>query len=263
MFGGIRKIPTTCPHCGFVQDEPSALIATYCRGCGDHYSVAKSPDPNGASAPAPADAIATAPHPRGRVIHCEECGHDHEVSRHLRASLCPECGHETELADIRISSHRTRSVDTRGTVHVTRSGFLNCTHTRCGSARIEGRFAGRIDCTGTLRIRGEGTSRSRIEAHTLVIDRGSDLRFAFPIRAEEIVLRGRVEADIFCPGTIRIGRHGALDGNVHARSLVVDKGGDYQGSLEVATTIIDNYPRSGTIRPPEVKVLSAWGTVFA
>ncbi len=154
-------------------------------------------------------------------------------------------------------------MDTRGTVYVSRTGFLNATHTRCGHAHIDGRFAGRIDCVGTLRIRGEGICRSRIEAHTLIIDRGSDFQFTFPIRAEEILIRGSVSADVFCPGIIRIGRYGTLEGSVHTRSLVVDKGGDYQGTVEVATTIIDNYPRAGTVRSPEVKVAPAWQPLFA
>ncbi len=259
MFGAIRKIPTTCPHCGFVQNEPRALQSTFCRGCGDHYSTAA----------APANAAATwvtiprsNPGPR-RQVECGACGERHRASAHIASSLCPTCGSETDLADVRVSSHFTRSVDTRGSIYVSSTGYLNSPHVRCANAHIEGRFAGRIDCAGTLRIRGEGVCRARIETHTLVIDRGSDFRFTFPIRAEEILIRGQVEADIFCPGTIRVGRYGLLDGDVHTRSLIVDKGGAYEGSVEVATTIIDNYPRAGTIHPPELKVHPAWQPIFA
>jgi cytoskeletal protein CcmA (bactofilin family) len=259
MFGVIRKIPTTCPHCGFVQNEPRALLSTFCRGCGDHYSTAAAP-PNSAAIPL---AIPNTPPDRRRSVDCTSCGESHFVSAHLASSRCPTCGSETDLTDVHITTHFTRPVDTRGSIHVTPSGYLNSPHTRCASARIEGRFAGRIDCVGTLRIRGEGICRAHIETHTLIIDRGSDFRFAFPIRAEEVLIRGHVEADIFCPGTIRVGRYGLLDGDVHTRSLIVDKGGAYEGSVEVATTIIDNYPRAGTIPPPELKVLPAWHSLFA
>ncbi len=266
MFGGIRKLPTDCPHCGFQQSEPAGAISTYCRGCGDHFTVTRNqPAPVRPTLATRLPLVAPA-RTRARIakpVRCEICGTKHSTSPLLHSSLCPTCGTETELADLHIHSHRTLPVDTRGTVHVSRTGFLNATHTRCGHARIEGRFAGRIDCAGTLRIRGEGVCRSRIETHTLIIDRSSDFRFAFPIRAEEILIRGSVSADIFCPGTIRIGRHGTLEGSVHARSLVVDKGGDYQGTVEVATTIIDNYPRAGTVRSPEVKVAPAWQPLFA
>ncbi len=45
IFGGIRKVPTECPRCGFAQQEPVGLISTYCRGCGGHYAVARKPAP--------------------------------------------------------------------------------------------------------------------------------------------------------------------------------------------------------------------------
>ncbi len=259
MFGAIRKIPTTCPHCGFVQNEPAALLSTFCRSCGDHYSTTAAP-PNPAAIPVTIPAALRA---QTRTVDCAGCGLDHTVSAQIHSSRCPTCGTETHLSDVHITSHFARPVDTRGTIHVARTGYLNAPHTRCANARIEGQFSGRIDCAGTLRIRGEGICRARIETRTLIIDRGSDFRFAFPIRADEILIRGHVEADIFCPGTIRVGRYGWLDGDVHTRSLIVDKGGAYEGSVEVATTIIDNYPRAGAIRPPEIKVLPAWQSIFA
>ncbi len=259
MFGVIRKIPTTCPHCGFVQNEPKALLSTFCRGCGDHYTTAAAPA-NAAATLVPIPFAAVGPR---RIVDCASCGQNHSASAHLKSSACPSCGTLTDLADVLITSHFTRPVNTRGSIHVAPTGYLNSPHTRCASAHIEGRFAGRIDCVGTLRIRGQGVCRAQIETHTLIIDRGSNFRFAFPIRAEEILIRGSVEADIFCPGTIRVGRYGLLDGDVHTRSLIVDKGGAYEGSVEIATTIIDNCPRAGTIRPPELKVLPAWQPLFA
>ncbi len=259
MFGAIRKIPTTCPHCGFVQNEPRALQSTFCRGCGDHYSTTAAPL-NAAATRVTIPAASVGPK---REVDCSACGETHSAPAHVVSSACPTCGSSTNLTDIHITSHFTHSVDTRGSIHVSPTGYLNSPHTRCANAHIEGRFAGRIDCVGTLRIRGNGICRARIETHTLIIDRGSDFRFTFPIRAEEIVIRGHVVADVFCPGTIRVGRYGLLDGDVHTRSLIVDKGGAYEGSVEVATTIIDNYPRAGTIQPPELKVLPAWQPIFA
>ncbi len=79
MFGAIRKIPTTCPHCGFVQNEPRALQSTFCRGCGDHYSTAAAP----ANAAATWVTISRSnPGPR-RQVECGACGERHQASAHI------------------------------------------------------------------------------------------------------------------------------------------------------------------------------------
>ncbi len=260
MFGSIKKIPTECPHCRFVQSEPAGLISTYCRGCGDHYTVAPRAVPPLAPVAKPAvlaklvraKLLARAP----RKIACHECGQTHDPQGQTDSTVCPACGTTIQLQDIEILAHSTRMVETRGTVHVGPEGFLNSTRIVCGNAVVEGRIAGKVTCSGTLRLRGSGLCRAQITTQRLIIDRGAVLRFASTLRAAEIAIRGHAEADVECAGTLHIGRHGGLDGDVLARAMVVDKGGHYAGEVQVSTGIIR--PESTPREEREVRVLPGW-----
>lgn len=259
MFGSIKKIPTECPHCGFVQNEPAGLISTYCRGCGDHYTVARrAPHP---SAPAVKPAIARLVRekllvrPPRRII-CHNCAHTHDPQSLTHSTVCPACGTTILLHDVEILAHSTRIVQTRGTVHVGPGGFLNATRMVCGNAFVEGRIAGKVTCEGTLRLRGSGLCRAKITTQRLIVDRGSSLRFISTLHVGEIVIRGAVEAEVECVGTLHIGRYGGLDGDVQARAMVVDKGGHYAGEVQVSTSILRPDPTQREER--EVRVIPGW-----
>lgn len=265
MFGSAKKVPTTCPHCGFVQMEPRGLISTYCRGCGDHYAVAVAPAPAPRSAPV-RPALAERLREklllvRPRAVRCHECGHPHTVPAATLATQCPACGADIDLHDLTITGHSTRVVQTRGTIHVGREGFLNATRVDCGHAIVEGRIAGKVTCTGTLRLRGGGLCRARIHTRRLMVDRGANLRFAATIYAGEVLIRGPVEADIVCAGPLHIGRHGLLEGDVQARAMHVDKGGGYSGRVEISPGIA--LPRPDQAERPALRVLPGWQTRLA
>jgi len=49
-----------------------------------------------------------------------------------------------------------------------------------------------------------------------------------------MVVRGKVTARIYCNGTLRILKRGFLKGEVHARSIMVDKGGLLQADLNIS-----------------------------
>ncbi|HEY8900156.1 MAG TPA: polymer-forming cytoskeletal protein [Chthoniobacterales bacterium] len=161
-----------------------------------------------------------------------------------------------DLHNIEITGHSTRIVQTRGTVHIGREGFLNATRVTCGHAFVEGRIAGKVTCDGTLRLRGEGICRAQIRTRRLLIDRGTNLRFLYTIYADEVLLRGEIEADVQCAGRIHIGRHGGLDGDIHSRSLIVDKGGHYAGSVEISTALTE--PALVSSPKPAVRVVPGW-----
>ncbi len=259
MFGSATRIPTTCPHCGFVQLEPRELISTYCRGCGDHFHVAR------AAPAAPPARAALADRLREKLVVqrrrravCHHCRHAQSAPASARRTSCGACGATIELHDIEIEGHSTRIVQTRGTVHVGRDGFLNSTRVDCGHAFVEGRIAGRFTCEGTLRLRGEGICRAQIRTHRLLVDRGTNLRFSSTIFADEILLRGRIAADVHCAGRVQIGRHGGLEGDLLARAMLVDRGGFYAGDVKISSVV----PRREPAAPeqPEVRVMPAWQT---
>lgn len=265
MFGSAKKVPTTCPHCGFVQMEPRGLISTYCRGCSEHYRVAPAAPAPKALAPRPA-ALAERLRQklllaRPRAVLCHECGHEHLVPAHALATQCPACGTDVDLNDVTIHGHSTRVVLTRGTVHVGREGFLNATRVDCGHALVDGRIAGKVTCIGTIRLRSEGVCRARIRTKCLIIDRGANLRFTTTVYAEEVLIRAPLEADIVCAGPLHVGRAGFLEGDVQARSMRVDKGGGFAGAVEISPGIA--LPRLNHAERPAVRVLPGWQTRLA
>lgn len=259
MFGNATKIPTTCPHCGFVQLEPRSLISTYCRGCGDHFQVKAAPPPAPSAPARPALAerlrqrlVAQKP----RLVACHRCGSSQAIPALAQSTGCRECGATIDLADVEIAGHSTRVVQTRGTVHVGREGFLNSTRVDCANAVVEGRIAGKVTCEGTLRIKGEGVCRAQIRTRRLIVDRGANLHFFYTIYADEVLLRGRITADVRCAGRLHIGRHGGLDGDLLARAMLVDKGGFYAGAVEISARVPSLEPASPDM--PEVRVRPAW-----
>jgi cytoskeletal protein CcmA (bactofilin family) len=263
MFGAIKKVPTKCPLCGFEQLEPPGLISTYCRGCGDHYSVAEPlPTQPPRHARSPLHELRAKLQARHqRHIICHECGNEHVVLPHSPATICPSCGTQIDLQDVHIRTHTTRIVHTRGSVHVEAEGFLNATSVTCANGYVEGRIAGKVTCSGTLRLRGSGLCRAQITTKHLIIDRGANLRFASPIFADEIVVRGFIEAEIRCGGTLRIGRFGGLEGDVQTRAMAVDKGGHYLGDVEVSMSI--SLPDISPIEEEPIRVLPGWQTRLA
>jgi hypothetical protein len=36
-----KKVDLTCPYCGHLQQEPSQVISSFCRSCGEHFRVRK------------------------------------------------------------------------------------------------------------------------------------------------------------------------------------------------------------------------------
>lgn len=249
MSAGIRKVPTTCPHCGSSQPEPVGALSTYCRGCGEHYAIgrADTPTPIG---PSRTSVFAHSLKRRflcraqRERIHCHDCGHNfREVLMPGAPCHCPSCGTRIERGDIEISSSTTREVHTGGRVHVSKTGFLNSVSIQCAELFAEGRIGGRIECSGTVRLAYHGECRAQIFAGRLVIDRGANVRFFYPVHAREAVINGGLAADLAGLHSVHVGRRGRLEGDVECRSMLVDRGGIFSGQVEVDSRKIITSPR--------------------
>jgi cytoskeletal protein CcmA (bactofilin family) len=94
-----------------------------------------------------------------------------------------------------------------------------------------------VICSGSLNLSGSEICKAQIQTESLTVERGASLKFLYPLELGEGFIDGRVEGDVFCRGTLRIGRHGILLGDVDARSLIVDRGGIFSGSVRVAVSV--------------------------
>src|SRR2546423_10762036 len=153
--------------------EYVAAKTTICRQCGRSFSP---------SAPKPAvklkeDSVSSEDLPlhrkfeglwnrqRSRVVGCFECKRKHEVSDAATSTNCPGCSAHIDLRDYKITTSFSRSIRTRGELHLTAKGDLSSSSIICKSALIEGKLRGNLQCEETATINYIGKIPGRLTAN--------------------------------------------------------------------------------------------------
>ena len=229
-----EKVSADCPHCGFSQLESAFAKSTFCRKCGQHYSIEKLLAKEVASLKGPSLFSKLSKLVAGekiRDICCFSCGHRQQVSSAAQSSICPQCSSYVDLRDFKIAGPFGRSIQTQGEVALSAKADVTSAKIACGSALIEGRLRGLLVCTGAARVKLQGKFLGNIEAHHLIIEKKANVEFVREVKAQAVEIHGRVAANIMCDGCVTIASGGALEGVVHARSINVEKGGFFTGEL--------------------------------
>src|SRR5204862_6678147 len=133
------------------------------------------------------------------------------------------------LRDYNITSGFSRSIRTRGDVHLPGKGDLASSSVVCQSALVEGRLRGNLHCD-TATINYAGKIPGRISARHVIVDRRADIHCFRRLKAESIEIKGRMSGEIIAQ-TVTIQKKGALEGDVTARAISVEKGGMFSGQL--------------------------------
>lgn len=261
MAKPIAKITVQCPHCQAQQQEPELAKSTFCRRCSEHFAIsastlagAKSPLPPAApklrptaaaETPAPAPAEPSGGmglmdrfehllgKPKHRVVRCFECEASHEVSSSAHSSTCRACGAYIDLQDYKITGSFSRNIVTRGAIYLSSKGDLSSSKIVCDSAILHGKMRGNMRCLGKLTIRSTGRVPGTLEAVKIVVEKGSDITMARPLRVSQAEIGGKLSAQIFADGQVAILKTGFLEGAVTARGFTVEKGGCFQGELTI------------------------------
>ena len=231
-----EKISADCPHCGFSQLESAFAKSTFCRKCGQHYSIEKLLAKEVASLKGPSIFDKLSKMVAGekvRDICCFSCGHRQQVSSAAQSSLCPQCSSYVDLRDFKIAGPFGRSIQTQGEIVVTAKGDVTSAKMACGSAQIEGKLRGQLLCTGEARMKVQGRFLGDLDAHRLVIEKKADVEFARTVKARGVEIHGKVSANIHCDGCVKVASGGVLEGVIHARSINVEKGGFFSGELVI------------------------------
>jgi cytoskeletal protein CcmA (bactofilin family)/ribosomal protein S27E len=237
------KLSVECPHCGFKQMEYAAAKSTMCRQCGRSFSPnAPRPGPQVVSKEEPSPA----PEPTGfrkieglwnrqrsRLIACFECKRRHEVSDAATSTNCPGCSAHIDLRDYKVTTSFSRSIRTRGDVHLTAKGDLSSTSVVCNAALIEGKLRGNLQCEESAVLDFVGKIPGRLSATYICIERKADVQFFRRVRVGNIDIKGRMTGEIIATGAVNIHKTGLLEGNVTAKSIVIDKGGLFSGQLAI------------------------------
>jgi cytoskeletal protein CcmA (bactofilin family)/predicted RNA-binding Zn-ribbon protein involved in translation (DUF1610 family) len=237
-----EKISADCPHCGFSQLESAFAKSTFCRKCGEHYSIEKllAKEAGSLSAPGFLDRLSRMiSRETVREISCFSCAATQQVSSAAESSLCPKCGSYIDLRDFKITGPFGRSIQTQGEVIITSKGDLSSQRVLCGGARIEGKLRGQLVCTGVVAVRMQGQITGGIESPSVVIEKKSAVEFAKPIKAQSVEINGKASGTVVCSGRVTINKHGALEGAIYARSIVIEKGGIFSGELHIGEENLD------------------------
>ncbi len=182
--------------------------------------------------------------PKNRVVRCFECEASHEVSSSAHSSTCRSCGAYIDLQDYKITGSFSRNIVTRGSVYLSSKGDLSSSKIICDSAILHGKMRGNIRCLGKLTIRSTGRVPGTLEAGKIIVERGSDIVLARPLRVAQAEIGGKVTAQIFAEGQVSILKSGVLEGAVKARGFAVERGGIFQGELTIGPqeTVPDSAP---------------------
>lgn len=170
---------------------------------------------------------------RMRLVACFECKRRHEVSEAATSTNCPGCSAHIDLRDYKITTSFSRSIRTRGDVHITNKGDLNSTSVVCRTALIEGRLRGNLECEESATVNFSGKIPGRLIAKYVSIERKADVQCFRRVRVGNIDIKGRLVAEIIATGTVNIHKTGVLDGNVTAKSISIDQGGLFSGQLAI------------------------------
>jgi len=166
-------------------------------------------------------------------VHCHACGHSHECADNAENTQCPHCGQPISFADIVISSHVSRKIDTRGNLRVEKKGNLFTPLSVCRDAVIFGMISGSLRCEGKITFYGEGNYPLKIDANELLIPGGAEVICPFPIHARHVVVRGILRAPLLVEARLQVLRKGHVEGAVCARSIDVDRGGELRGQVRI------------------------------
>jgi len=256
------KANVECPHCGFKQMEYAAAKSTICRQCGRYFNPS-APSPGlklrekeeTAGAQGPFKKLDGLWGRRGnRLVACFECKRKHEVSDAATSTNCPGCSAHIDLRDYKITARFSRSIRTRGELHLTSKGDLSSTSVICQSALVEGKLRGNLQCEEFVTINFTGKIPGRIAAKHVIVERRSDVQCFRRVRVDTIDIKGRVSGGIVATGAVTIHKTGTLEGNVTAKSIAIEKGGIFSGQLVIGAAALTQ----GELLPAE-KLAAAKG----
>ncbi|MEP7014992.1 MAG: polymer-forming cytoskeletal protein [Verrucomicrobiota bacterium] len=220
-----------------------AAKTTMCRQCGRYFSpfapkpVAKVRAKEEAPAAAAADPSffqkfeGMWSKPQSSVVECFECKRKHEVSDAATSTNCPSCSAHIDLRDYKIATSFSRTIRTRGDVHLMAKGDLSSTSVVCKSAMIEGKLRGNLHCSESATIHFVGKLPGRLSAQHVTVERKADVQCFRNVRVGSIEIKGRMIAEIIAETSVHIYKNASLEGNVTAKAITVEKGGIFSGQL--------------------------------
>ncbi len=168
-----------------------------------------------------------------KKIECFDCGNKFMVGRSARSAGCTTCGGQICLENIDLGSNSTNSIRTRGDVLIRKTGSIQAAEVRCRDLKLFGALSASIECSGEFYAQATGTIIGEVRCHRLLIDKECDIHFMSCIFAEEVEVRGKILGHIQCSGSVNITSTGLIQGDVKARAVSIDPGGQLDGTMNI------------------------------
>ncbi len=169
---------------------------------------------------------------------CFDCGHKFKVSRSSKSANCPNCGAHILMEDIEINMSSTMAIKTRGDVLIRKRGHLSTSSVQCKDLRCHGSMEANVSTSGDAIFRTTGTIIGEIHCRRFMIEKGADVTFMNSVYAEEVDIQARVTGTLFSSGAITIHSNGSVNGDVTARSVSIEPGGELNGAMNIVRTQI-------------------------
>ena len=164
---------------------------------------------------------------------CFECRHAFKTGRSARSANCPACGAYISLEDVEINMNSTQLIKTRGDVIIRKRGHLTAAELHCRDLRCQGVFETNVFCGGDAILKCAGMLVGEIRCQRLIVEKGSDIVFKNAVHAGEVEIHSRVTGSIFSTGLVLIGSNGSVNGDVTARSVSIEPGGELNGAMNI------------------------------
>jgi cytoskeletal protein CcmA (bactofilin family)/ribosomal protein S27E len=164
---------------------------------------------------------------------CFDCGHKFKTGRSAKSANCPTCGSYISLEDVEINMTSTQAVKTRGDVLIRKRGRLSATSVHCRDLECHGIIEANVTCSGDASFRTTGSIIGEIRCNRFVVEKGADVAFMNPVHATEVEIQARVTGAIYSSGPVLITSNGSVNGDVTARSVSIEPGGELNGAMNI------------------------------
>lgn len=164
---------------------------------------------------------------------CFDCGHKFKTGRSAKSANCPACGAYISLEDVEINMTSTQPVKTRGNVLIRKRGRLSASSVHCRDLECHGIIEANVTCTGDASFRSTGSIIGEIRCNRFVVEKGADVAFMNPVHATEVEIQARVTGTIYSTGPVLITSNGSVNGDVTARSVSIEPGGELNGAMNI------------------------------
>lgn len=180
-----------------------------------------------------------------KEAQCFECDHKFKVGRSSRSVNCPQCGALISMEEVDLNMPSTQAIKTRGDVIVRKRGVLDTSQLHCRELRCFGQISAEMRCSGDAIFKANGQIVGEVHCRRFVVERGSEITFMNPIFAEEVEVHASITGNIFSKGQVLISANGAVNGDVTARSVSIEPGGELNGAMN----IVRSTPPSKPLKP--------------